>query len=96
MLQWIWEDVHIGDSTGERIEWQIQNTKRRCWIENWIDRHIPAQVVGTKIPEQFPRTCYKFDNLSILKAIQLVTNYIANIIFWNVEVFNAHNGQCKK
>jgi hypothetical protein len=26
----------------------------------------------------------------------LVTNYIANIIFWNVEVFNAHNGQCKK
>jgi hypothetical protein len=31
-----------------------------------------------------------------MKAIQLVTNYIANIIFWNVEVFNAHNGQCKE
>jgi hypothetical protein len=34
-----------------------------------MDRHIPAQIVGTKIPEQFPHTCYKFDNLSILKAI---------------------------
>jgi hypothetical protein len=26
----------------------------------------------------------------------LVTNYITNIIFWNVEVFNVHNGQCIK
>jgi hypothetical protein len=26
----------------------------------------------------------------------LVTNYITNIIFWNVEVFNVHNDQCIK